>query len=482
MRLKLLCKGLPVEIRGSKEMDITGLSADSKRVAPGNLFIAKKGRNFDGALFIPEAVQNGAVAVLTDIYDPFLNNAVQILCNDLQAIEPVIAARFYHSPSDHLFLCGVTGTNGKTTTCYLIKHLFDYAGKNCGLMGTIETLIGNHSYFSEKTTADIVTNQKYLFEMVKEKCKTAVLEVTSHAIEQKRIEGLIFSLAVFTNFSQDHLDYHGTMDKYFEAKRKFFLSLTKKAKAIFNADEATSIKMMEGCQAIKLTYGIDSLADLMAKDLSFSLQGTTFTLCYQQKEVSLSTKLVGKFNVYNILAAILTALEYGISLAQITEALPSFKGVPGRLQRVVNSCKKTVFVDFSHTPDALKQVLKTLRELQKGKIITVFGCGGNRDASKRPLMARVAEEASDFTVVTSDNPRKEDPEKICQEVALGFVKRDFIIEVDRYKAIEKAIAIAEKNDMVLIAGKGHEKTQIFAHRALPFDDVEVAKALLTKDV
>lgn len=477
MKLKALFKDLPVEFRGSKETQVNGLSSDSKRVSPGHLFIAKKGKTHDGAKFIPEAVQNGAEAVLTDVYDPFLK-VTQVIHPDPTAIEALIAARFYQEPSQKIFLAGVTGTNGKTTTTYLIKHILDKENCACGLMGTIECIIGENHYYSQRTTSDVITNQKFLHEMVKAGCQAAIMEVTSHALEQNRVQQLHFNAAMFTNLTPEHLDYHHTMEEYAAAKRKFFQLLDKNAFAIVNADSPYAKTMLEGCLAKPFTFGIDTKADLMAKDIVLTPSGMEFTVCFQGQEKRFDSRLIGRFNVHNILTATALSLVKGVPLAKIKEAVASFRTVSGRLEKVSFSSKIHVFVDYAHTPDALFNVLSTLKEIKKGKMITVFGCGGNRDRTKRPVMGKVSEELSDFTIVTSDNPRTEEPQAIIQEIIGGFKEKRFETELDREKAIAKAIQMAGKEDIVLIAGKGHEKSQIFAHKTIPFDDVEIAKQVL----
>lgn len=469
MKSKTLFKDLNVEFHGSKEIAFTGLSSDSRRLISGNLFIAKKGSTYDGNQFLKDAVQNGANAILTDIADPFLK-IPQIIHPDPAFLEPLLAARFYEFPSLDLEVIGITGTNGKTTTSYLIRHLL---GMECGLMGTVECIIGKIRYDSSLTTPDCIQVQKLFREMKNNGCKSAVMEVTSHALEQRRVEHTRFSCGIFTNLTPEHLDYHKTMENYKEAKRKLFLMLDDKAYAIVNADDPAGSEMLRGCKAKAITFGIEKKADVQAKDLKLNAQGMTFQVEYKNESLLFSSTLIGRFNVSNILGAIAFGLTRGFTLAELKEKIASFKAVPGRLQRVPSQ-NKTVFVDFAHTPDALVNVLKTLREISQKRMITVFGCGGNRDRLKRPVMAKIAEEFSDIVIVTSDNPRNEQPEAIAQEIVQGFKKKDYLMELDRKAAIEKAISIAGKEDIVLIAGKGHEKTQIFAHKTVPFDDVQVA--------
>lgn len=465
MKLKKLFKDLTVEIKGSKEIEISGVSSHSQFIAPGNLFIAKKGSHFDGAEFIAKAVETGAAAILTDIYNPFLQGVVQVITPHVNELEGLLAKRYYETAKLPLSLIGITGTNGKTTTSYLIQYLL----KDYGLMGTIETIIGKQRFPARLTTADVVTNHKTLREMSENGLKGAVMEVTSHALDQNRVEGIHFDIGIFLNLSQDHLDYHKTMDAYLAAK----LKLIKQAKHIvYNKDDAAFEQIKKG-----FSFGIESEADLRAGKLQFSLDGTSFDLHYQGKSYPFRTKLVGRYNVYNCLAAIAAGILSGESLATLQKRLSTFPGVPGRLERIENERGLYLFVDFAHTPDALTQVLTTLHPLKKGKIITVFGCGGDRDAGKRPKMAQAVEEFSDHIIITSDNPRSEDPETICKQVAAGLTEKKPIIEVDRRTAIQRGISMAETGDIVLIAGRGHEPFQKIGNRLIPFDDRQVVREL-----
>lgn len=485
MKIKKIIKDISVEeVRGSKEIEITGVCSNSKFVAPGNLFIAKKGTTVNGASYIPEAISAGAVAILTDFYDPSLKNITQIIHHDVSFIEPIIAARFNQYPSDHLLMVGITGTNGKTTTAYLIKHVLDTLNQSCGLIGSIEYIIGSHTYQATHTTPDVSTNQKLLREMVHSGCKSAVMEVTSHALQQGRVSNIHFDIAIFTNLTQEHLDYHGTMEEYCLAKNKLFkgLTLEKKKKkdtpilAIVNTDDPYCQKILDGCQAQVITYGINQPADLQASEIHLTTKGTGFFLQYKEEKYPVSIPLIGRFNVYNCLATIACILSQGFSMDAILEAVQKLPHVPARLEAVPNHLGLKIYVDFAHTPDALKNVLCCLNEFKTGRIITVFGCGGNRDKSKRPLMAKVCENYSDQCIVTSDNPRTEDPKTIIDEIVKGFSDTNiYISELDRRKAIEKAIGMATPSDIVLIAGKGHESYQIFAHHTVEFDDRIIAR-------
>lgn len=483
MKIKNLFKNIPVQaIHGSKEVDITGICANSKLVAPGNLFIAKKGLTHHGAQYIPQAVQAGGSAVLTDIFNPSLKNIVQIIHPKVNEIEPLVATEFFQRPSESLFMVGITGTKGKTTTSYAIKYLLDHFFGPCGLIGTIEYIVGENRYPATRTTPDVISNHQMLREMVTHGCRSAVMEVTSHALDQGRVELIDYDVAIFSNLTLDHLDYHHDMETYCLAKNRLFRQLgqqktsKKQAKvAIINADSPWSAKVIQGCKVPIMTYGIDQDADLKATDVHLGKQMTELNLLYQGKKVPCQWPLIGRFNVYNCLSAILTLLSKGFALEEIADRMSQIPSVRGRLEPVANQLGLKIYIDFAHTDDSLLNVLKTLKEFKQGRLITVFGCGGDRDRSKRPKMAAVSEQYSDVTIVTSDNPRTEDPELICREIIKGFSKPDsFIVELDRRLAIQKAIEMADSNDTILIAGKGHEPTQIFAHKTIEFDDCQVA--------
>jgi UDP-N-acetylmuramoyl-L-alanyl-D-glutamate--2,6-diaminopimelate ligase len=481
MKLKKLLKEIPkIQVKGSKSIEISGLSSHSKRVFPGNLFIVKKGKKYDGHQYIEEAINGGAIAILTDLYDPFFPKLTQLIYPDIQEIEGTLAHLFYEKPSLELFTIGITGTNGKTTTAYLIKHLLDSLNQLTGLLGSIEYLTGTHRYQSTHTTPNAIDNHKYLKEMLTNKCVNAVLEVTSHGIDQKRTNGIEFDIAIFTNLSQDHLDYHNTMEEYASVKQKLFSSLNSDQYAIINNDDPWS-SYYSKASPHTITYGINKQSDVMAKSIKVTPQGTQCTLLYKEEEVSFYWPLIGEFNIYNCLAALSVGVYLGKTLKETAHKLSSFKPIPGRLQSVTNTNNLHIFIDFAHTDDALKNSLKCLQEIKQKKIITVFGCGGNRDQSKRPKMAHIAEYYSDYVIVTSDNPRSEDPENICQDIIKGFKSiESYCIEIDRRKAIEKAIELGQEDDIILIAGKGHETHQIFSHRTIEFDDFLIAQEIYQK--
>ena len=483
MKLKELLKKIPFkQSHGSKDIMISGICSNSKLAAPGNLFIARKGKADDGMTYIPEAIAAGAVAIFTDIYDPLLKKSVtQVIYPDVASLEGIIAANYYRFASDELFMVGITGTNGKTTTSFLVKHLLDNLAGSCGLIGTIKYVIGDHHYDATRTTPDAVSNQKMLRDMVSQGSKNAVMEVTSHALDQHRVDCINFDTAVFTNLTLDHLDYHVTMENYAKAKNRLFrnaLTPSKKAyskTAVVNIDSPWWSEIIEGTKANLITYGISGQADLRAEEICLSPGGASFTINFRGQRVPFSWALSGRFNVYNCLAAVGVGLSRWFPLEDIVAVLQKAPAVPGRLQAVENPLGLKIYVDFAHSDDSLLNVLECLAEFKKGKVITLFGCGGNRDTAKRPRMARVSEEHSDIVIVTSDNPRNEDPEEIARQIIAGFSNKGcYIVELDRKKAIERAIDIATPEDIILIAGKGHEPYQIFAHKTIEFDDRKVA--------
>lgn len=488
IKLKKLLKEIPgCQIKGSKELLVTGITSNSKFVAPGNLFIAKRGIKNDGCRFIPEAIQAGASAIVTDLYDPSLKQIVQVIHPHVTAIEGSLAAAFYDNPSQELLMVGLTGTNGKTTTSFIVRNLLENWTGPCGLIGTIEYIVGAQRYPATHTTPDVITNHKMLREMIDQGCRAAVMEVSSHALDQGRVDQIEYDVAIFSNLTLDHLDYHGSMENYGQAKRLLFQSLGKgKAKkkrekwAIVNQDSPWTARLLEGCTAQVLSYGIDNRAELQASAIHFDQGGTRATVTFQGKSIQCFWPLVGRFNIYNCLAAMGVALSQHISLDAAAHYMSQIPHIKGRLQPVQNSLGLNVYVDFAHSDDALINVLGTLREIQAahGRLIVVFGCGGDRDKSKRPKMAEACERYADLCIVTSDNPRTEDPSAICNEIVQGFTQSgNYNIELDRRAAIRKAIEMAKPDDTLLIAGKGHEAYQIFAHQTIAFDDGKVAEEI-----
>lgn len=470
MKLKQLIHGIEgLEVRGSKEIDITGIASDSRIVAPGNLFIAKKGEKDDGARYIGQAVLSGAKAVVTDVYDPFLPLS-QIICPCPHKLEALLAAKYYGRPSQKLFVVGVTGSKGKTTTTFLCRHLL---GEKCGLLGTVETRTGGARQDSSCTTHDAILNQKFLKEMLVHKCTSAVLEVSSHGLEQGRVEEIAFDVGIFTNLYPDHLDYHKTVERYASAKKKLFAQV--EGISILNADSPWA-SYMQGIGK-HLLVGTQGKGEIQATDISFQDQGTTFFV----SGVRFESPLMGLFNVYNMLYAIGLGIFRGQSLEEMSSVFSSFPGVPGRLERVPNDKGIHVIVDYAHTGESLESALLTLKRVAKKRMIVVFGCGGERDPARRKEMAEVSEKYADFSIVTTDNSRSEDPEAICRQILDGYSSlKNVAVVLDRKEAIRRAICEANRGDFVVIAGKGHEKVQIFLHKTVTFDDVAVAREVLLK--
>jgi UDP-N-acetylmuramoyl-L-alanyl-D-glutamate--2,6-diaminopimelate ligase len=467
IHLSALLTSVPdVVVEGMKDVYITGLSSHSKSVAPGHLFVVKG----NGARFIPDALVAGASALLTSSYNPLFSHVPQIICSEVPAAEVALARAFYDHPDEKLFLVGITGTNGKTTTSYLIRHLL---GDPCGLIGTVEWWVGSHALPSSHTTPDVLQNYQLFASMVREGCSACVMEVSSHALDQQRVRGMTFDVGVFTNLTQDHLDYHHTMQAYAEAKAKLFGSV--RSVAVINADSPYSAPMRARCQAQVIGYGIDVPCELKGSNLKLTSSGMTLDISYAQETVMVPTTLIGRYNAYNLLAAVGVGLARGLSLKEMAARMQTFVNAPGRLEPVPNPRGLCIYIDYAHTDDALQNVLQTLRELKPRRLITVFGCGGDRDRDKRPKMGAVAEALSDVVFVTSDNPRSESPEAILSAIVAGFKEpHKACVLPDRREAIARAVQEATPEDVVLIAGKGHERTQTLAGGVVPFDDREVA--------
>jgi UDP-N-acetylmuramoyl-L-alanyl-D-glutamate--2,6-diaminopimelate ligase len=396
-----------------------------------------------------------------------------------------LAATFYNRPALRLKLAAVTGTNGKTTTTFLLKHICEKAGLRCGLLGTVRYEIGDRVLPAVRTTPESVDVHELLAQMVNAGCKAAAMEVSSHAIAQDRVRGLEWDVAVFTNLTQDHLDFHGTMENYFEAKARLFTGLAEQkakttAAAVINIDDRYGAQLVDRLEKKSrvITYGVSARADFRASNYHAEFAGTSYQLDARGKSYLVRVPLIGRFNVANSMAALAAANSIGISLREAILSLGRSPQVPGRLEAVPAKRQFQVFVDYAHTDDALLNVLKTLRELSPRKLVVVFGCGGDRDKQKRPLMGRVADQNADYSIITSDNPRKEDPDAIIADAEKGFRSDRYEKIADRAKAIARAIELAQPRDIVLIAGKGHEAYQEFADHTVPFDDIQVARQAL----
>jgi UDP-N-acetylmuramoyl-L-alanyl-D-glutamate--2,6-diaminopimelate ligase len=474
---------------------VSAVEHDSRRVAPGAVFVALKGEHSDGAIFAPQAVARGAIAVLAESTAPEPLDIPWIVVSDARLALAQCAAAFYGHPSDELTVVGITGTNGKTTVSYLVASIFDEAGQRCGRIGTVGYRIGLVEYDATRTTPEAVDLQRMLREMVDARCAACAMEVSSHALVLRRVDGLRFAAGVFTNLTRDHLDFHRGMEEYFLAKRRLFDLLPPGAPAVVNADDAYGARLLRERPGA-ISYGIDRAAQVRVVDLAMTIHGVSGTLETPAGRIRLQSSLVGRPNVSNILAAAAACCALDVPPAAIAQGITALGSVPGRFQTASsNSDDIAVVVDYAHTDDALRSLLETARPLARGRLITVFGCGGDRDRTKRPLMGAVAARLSDRVVLTSDNPRSEDPLQIIEEIKRGLVPPDrpavrhgqpvaavravpWVAIADRREAIDLAIREAEPGDLVVVAGKGHEKTQVIGSRALPFDDVFVAREAL----
>ncbi len=483
---RLLARVSGVRFEGAADPEIASVCYDSRLAKPGSLFVALRGEKHDGHRHVAQAVERGAVAVLVESAPPDLPASIAcVVAGDTRSTLADLAAAFFRQPSLKLKVAGVTGTNGKTTTTFLLKHICERAMLRCGLVGTVRYEIGDESLPSAHTTPEALDLQELLARMRGAGCRAAVMEVSSHAIAQQRVKNIEFDAAVFTNLTQDHLDFHRDLPSYFDAKASLFTDhlfaqTKKRGVAVINADDRYGQELLARMPkaATVLTYGVGTRADFRASNLKTDLAGTSYQLDAQDRSFLVRLPLIGKFNVYNSLAALTAASALGVQLRTAVLALATASAVPGRLELVAAKRSYQVYVDYAHTDDALHNVLRTLRDLHPHRLIVVFGCGGNRDKAKRPLMAQAAEQWSDHAIVTSDNPRGEDPAAIIHDIEKGFHKRNYEVVVDRREAITRAIGLAQSRDIVVITGKGHENYQQFAHEIVPFDDVLVAKAAI----
>jgi UDP-N-acetylmuramoyl-L-alanyl-D-glutamate--2,6-diaminopimelate ligase len=474
----------PAVDRGSLDITCTGVTYDSRRAARGTVFVALRGFKSDGAAFAPDAIAAGAAAIVASEPPSAPVSVPWFVVDDARLALALLAAEFYGHPSRQMRVIGITGTNGKTTTSYLVSAILDAAGIQTGLMGTVTYRIGSRALNATRTTPEAPELQAMMREMVTSGCGACVMEVSSHALALRRADGIEFAAGVFTNLTRDHLDFHAGMDDYFAAKRRLFELLPDHAPAAINIDDPRGASLVDICKR-PVTYGINKPADVSPGPLSFSLDGLTFDIRSTRGPVQVQSRLVGKPNVYNILAAVATVVELGVPVQAIEEGLRRLAGVPGRFE-VVSSADDdvTVVVDYAHTDDALRNLLETARPMAPRRLITVFGAGGDRDRTKRPLMGMVAARLSDVVVITSDNPRGEDPLRIIEEVKRGADPEtkqrgaEVLTVVDRREAIAGAVENAGAGDVVLIAGKGHEKYQEIGGRTMPFDDIEVAREAL----
>ena len=477
MRFTQLIKGS--EISGVKsikaDFKVKGISCNSKDVGRDFIFVAIKGNKADGAEFIREAVAKGARAVV--MQDPVIDlKTKEQICflgaKDCRLALAGLASSFYRNPSSKLKVAAVTGTNGKTTVTYLIESILKQTKHNPVVIGTINYRFKDRVIPSKNTTPGPVELQRLLAEMQKKGADYAVMEVSSHGLDQDRTEKIDFSSAIFTNLTQDHLDYHRTMSEYFKAKAKLFVNLKASAFAVINNDDIYARKLKPLTKAKTVTYAIENYADVRAKRIKMDIFRTEFVLSYDNKEMPLNIGLIGRHNVYNVMAAFAWAKKEGLDLQRAAAALERFSLVPGRLEKIDSGTGFCVFVDYAHTEDALKNVIGALRQISKGRIIVVFGCGGERDKGKRPKMGKVASEMADYAIITNDNPRSEEPQDIISDIKKGIKTKNYFVIPERIEAIRKSLSLAKKGDVVLVAGKGHEDYQIVKDKIIHFDDRE----------
>jgi len=473
-------------VRPAAHASVRGLAYDSREVQPGDVFVCWRGLQHDGHAFVDEAYRRGAVAAVTE--RPVPGPGGLVVVPDGREALALLSAAFYGFPSRRLRLIGVTGTNGKTTTTHLIKAVLEQAGHKVGLIGTIHHLIGGEVLPTHRTTPESLDLQRLLFQMAERGMEYAVMEVSSHAVALKRTVATEYDVAVFTNLSLDHLDFHGSLDDYAEAKARLFASLspegTKPNKAaVVNMDDPRAPLMQQRARVPVIGYGIDAGTDWTARSVQVRPEGVAYDATTPAGVLSLRLQLTGRFNVYNSLAAAAVGWHEGVPLPFIRTALEQVPGIPGRLERINRGQPFTVLVDYAHTPDSLENVLHTCRAFAAGRVIVVFGCGGDRDKEKRPVMGEVAARLADVVIITADNPRSERPEDIAKDIETGVLRGgkkpgEYDVIVERREAIRRAIEAARPGDIVLIAGKGHETTQVFHDRTIHFDDREEAARAL----
>lgn len=473
------------------DVEVTGLQYDSRKVTRGNCFFALRGSGFDGHAFLQDAVARGAaVVVLQD--DNALPDSlcmhlgvVKIVVGDTRKALALMSSAFYGHPSRKLTMIGVTGTNGKTTTTHLIRSMLEATGQKTGLIGTIAYHIGDTVIPASHTTPESLELNQLLANMADEGCTSVSMEVSSHALDQSRVHGIAFDAAVFTNLTQDHLDYHKTMEAYFQAKQSLFASLDPESYTITNRDDDWGRQIFASAPGKTLSYGFDAEADVRVVGVDLSIEGTHVRIEYRGRTAELQSALVGRFNVYNMLASYATGLALNLDPDTIRGGIERMTAVRGRFEKIPSPAGWTAIVDYAHTPDALEKCLRTIREVlpgsNRGSIVAVFGAGGDRDAAKRPLMGAIAAELADRCIVTSDNPRTEDPEKIIADILAGVKTRDrVVIEPDRRKAILYALEKARPGDVILIAGKGHEEYQILGTNKIHFSDREIVEEFIAR--
>jgi len=473
MTLYELLKDIEAEVFGNANVEIKGIAYDSRKVEEGFLFVAIRGFETDGHKYIDSAIKNGAVAVLGE--DDVNCSCTYAKVKDSRKALAMCSAQFYDHPERKLKIIGLTGTNGKTTTTYLIRQILMLKGIRCDLLGTNQIIVGDEVVESSRTTPESLDLFALFAKMAESGGEYVVMEVSSHSLELDRVYGVVFETAVLTNITQDHLDFHKTMDNYAKAKSILFgMSIS----AAINTDSDYHEICLKNSQH-PLTYSIDAPADIRATDIRMSERGVIFNIGFGDEVYEMRLGIPGRFSVYNALAAICACLNIGLDISDIEKGLVLAKSVKGRIEVVHTNTPYTVIIDYAHTPDGMENIISAVRAFAKARVITVFGCGGNRDATKRPKMGHIAEELSDIAVVTSDNPRCEEPDAIIEDILKGMQKDNHIVVTDRRKAIKRAMEIAGKDDIIILAGKGHETYQEINHIKYDFDERVVVKEILS---
>lgn len=488
MRLTELIQGIEGGHSGDQDPDVLDVTSDSREVGPGSLFVAIRGEHCDGHSFLQEALSRGAVGAVVEDHIMQVPPAPLVKVPNTRRALALLASRFFHYPSRRLQVVGITGTNGKTTTSYLCRDILESGGVKAGLVGTTGYFLGEEFLPSTHTTPDAVELQRLLARMVTKGFQGVVMEVSSHALSQERVSGCFFDSVIFTNMTHDHLDFHKDFEDYFQAKLKLFTELMlnspKRGQAIVNIDDPWGRKIMPIITIDSLTYSVGSPADLQAEKVHIGQEGISFIARTPLGEMPVRSPLMGRYNVSNILAAIGAGIVHRVPPDAILRGIWETKKVPGRFERIDEGQPFLVLVDYAHTEDALSRLLRAVSEVVSGRIITLFGCGGNRDRIKRPKMGQVAVRLSDTVIITSDNPRYEDPMQIIHEIEEGVREeatgKEYHVILEREEAIEKALSLAKQGDAVVIAGKGHEEYQVIRDRRIPYDDRQVAREALRK--
>ena len=477
MRLRELLEGMEVISQTiSPDTEITHVCVDSRATQKGSLFVAVPGNRCDGGHYARQAVDRGAVCVVCQSELP--PDLPWVKVRDARLALSQLACRWYGHPSRQLTMLGVTGTNGKTTVTYLLRHILQRTGMKTGLIGTVQNIVGEQTLPAQRTTPDALQIQQLLSAMTKNGCSHAVMEVSSHALDQHRAEGIDFAVGIFTNLTEDHLDYHGTMGCYCDAKAKLFQM---SRMGVCNADDPWTERLLAGASCPSVYYGIHNPAEVWAEDIFLHSRSVDFTVCTARTRMPVHLGVPGRFSVYNALGAIAACGELGIPPEECAAALATFPGVAGRMEVVPTPGKPyTLLIDYAHTPDALENVLKTVRGFAQNRVIAVFGCGGDREREKRPLMGHIAGKLADLTIITSDNPRTEEPMAIIRDILPGIAGAEdkYIVEPDRRGAIALAMGRAAAGDVIVLCGKGHETYQEIGDKTIPMDEREIVRSLL----